>query len=380
MTAENVTPMPRNATGVTPNNDVTEAEVVALFQQRKRIECSPYQRWKPYLDRPLAAVLLLLTAPIVSVLIVLVRLESAGAGIYPQRRVGKGGKFFTMYKIRTMRNDAESKSGVVWTTPGDPRITPLGRILRKCHLDELPQLLNVWRGQMSLVGPRPERPEFVIVLPETVPDYLDRLEVLPGVTGLAQINLLPDADAESVRSKLYLDRQYIQQATFWLDVRMMICTSLRLIGISGERATEWLRLKRAVPLNGHAQPVPAATQSSPEAPQDDVWADQSLQDTQEMNVLKTLTPAQAAAVRDPAASDAGAERADGDSSSALSVAELSPSDDQQMNPLRVAAASPPTSGNGRTASVPRNQPFEGDGHPCHSEAAVSRELRCTKPR
>ena len=131
----------------------------------------------------------------------LVRLTSRGPGIYKQARVGKDGRKFMMYKIRTMRQDAEAASGPMWTQAHDPRVTFLGRVLRKLHLDELPQLFNVLKGEMSLVGPRPERPEFVRVLAEAIPGYRNRLAVRPGVTGLAQVNLPPDTDIASVRAQ-----------------------------------------------------------------------------------------------------------------------------------------------------------------------------------
>jgi lipopolysaccharide/colanic/teichoic acid biosynthesis glycosyltransferase len=160
--------------------------------------------------------------------VVLVRLTSKGPGIYRQARVGKDGRRFMMYKIRTMRQDAEASTGPVWTHPRDPRVTPIGRLLRKLHLDELPQLFNVIRGEMALVGPRPERPEFVCVLAEAVPGYRNRLAVLPGITGLAQINLPPDTDLVSVQRKVVLDCEYIQRGGPWLDTRLMLCTFLRL--------------------------------------------------------------------------------------------------------------------------------------------------------
>ena len=164
----------------------------------------------------------------------LVRATSKGPGIYQQMRVGKDGRRFMMYKIRTMRVDAEAASGPVWTQPHDPRVTYLGEILRKLHLDELPQIFNVLRGEMSFVGPRPERPEFVRVLSETVPRYRDRLAVRPGITGLAQINLPPDSDLMSVRRKLALDLDYIERGNLWLDARLFLCTALRVIKVPEE--------------------------------------------------------------------------------------------------------------------------------------------------
>jgi hypothetical protein len=149
-------------------------------------------------------------------------------------------------KIRTMRQDAEAGTGAVWTTSiRDPRITLLGRILRWTHLDELPQLWNVLRGDMVLVGPRPERPEFTGKLARAIPGYLDRLAVLPGITGLAQVNLPADSDLESVRRKLVLDFEYVRRASFSLDLRIVLCTCFRVLGIRSRRLRRLCGLYRS---------------------------------------------------------------------------------------------------------------------------------------
>src|SRR5262249_2587991 len=114
---------------------------------------------------------------------------------------------------------------------GDPRITPIGWFLRKTHIDELPQLLNVLRGEMSLIGPRPERPEFVPDLERQLPAYRQRLNVRPGVTGLAQVQLPPDTDVESVRKKLAHDLYYVRHLSPWLDVKLVICTAFYAAGV-----------------------------------------------------------------------------------------------------------------------------------------------------
>ena len=146
--------------------------------------------------------------------------------------MGKGGRPFTLYKIRTMIHNCEKASGAQWSKPGDPRITRVGAFLRSTHLDELPQLWNVLRGDMSLVGPRPERPEFT---PESgaapCPHYRDRLAVRPGVTGLAQVQLPADTDLDSVRRKLAYDLYYIRHVNGWLDFRLIACTALRMFGV-----------------------------------------------------------------------------------------------------------------------------------------------------
>lgn len=210
---------------------------------------SMYLRSKHLIDCTAALVLMIPGLPLIGLLVILIRLTSRGPGVYSQERVGKNGKTFTMYKLRSMRCDAEAKSGPVWSAPGsDSRVTRLGYWLRKLHLDELPQLINVFRGEMSLIGPRPERPEFVKVLADSIPRYMDRLQVAPGITGLAQINLPPDTDLNSVRRKLVLDLEYINTANLLLDLRMFVCTLFRLVGIKGDTAMRLMWLTRSVHL------------------------------------------------------------------------------------------------------------------------------------
>ena len=139
------------------------------------------------------------------------KLTSRGPALYLQLRMGRNGKPFPIYKIRTMHYQCEKKSGAQWSTPGDSRILPLGRWLRRMHIDELPQLWNVIRGDMSLIGPRPERPEFVPQLEQAIAHYGQRLLLRPGVTGLAQVQLPADTDLNSVRTKLAYDLYYLRQ-------------------------------------------------------------------------------------------------------------------------------------------------------------------------
>jgi lipopolysaccharide/colanic/teichoic acid biosynthesis glycosyltransferase len=210
---------------------------------------SAYFRRKTILDRTLAILLLLPGLPIIGILVLLVRLTSRGPGIYHQVRLGQHGRRFQIYKIRTMRHDAEAASGPVWTTQTrDPRVTLVGKVLRRLHLDELPQLINILKGEMSLVGPRPERPEFVHVLTEAIPGYSSRLGVLPGVTGLAQLNLPPDSDLSSVRRKLVLDREYIEQAGLLLDLRILASTFFRMLRVPEPWLLSILSLRRTVTL------------------------------------------------------------------------------------------------------------------------------------
>jgi lipopolysaccharide/colanic/teichoic acid biosynthesis glycosyltransferase len=184
---------------------------------------------KRIVDLALAVVLFLLCLPVMLLLAVLVRLSSRGPALYVQTRVGRGGQPFPIFKFRTMHHNCEKDTGAQWARPGDSRVTWMGRFLRVSHLDELPQLVNVLLGHMSLVGPRPERPEFVPQLSAAVPGYADRLAVRPGVTGLAQLRLHADTDLDSVRRKIVCDRWYVENRTLWLDLRLISCTALKVI-------------------------------------------------------------------------------------------------------------------------------------------------------
>lgn len=201
-----------------------------------------YATIKHALDWLLAAVMLLLASPVILVVAVLVKLTSRGPAFYTQTRVGKNGTHFTIFKIRTMRHNAEVGTGAVWASQDDPRTTPIGKFLRASHLDELPQLLNVLRGDMSLIGPRPERPEIAQVLETKIARYADRHLVRPGISGLAQLQLPPDADLEGVRRKLACDLYYIENLGAWLDFRLLLGTGLPLLKISSDWCLRMLRI------------------------------------------------------------------------------------------------------------------------------------------
>ena len=213
------------------------------------IEVPPYFARKIVWMRLLGAVLLILLSPILLLLMLLVRLTSPGPALFRQTRLGRDDKKFKILKLRTMYRDAESVTGPTLCLPGDSRMTPVGRALRFLHLDELPQLINVVRGEMCLVGPRPERPEIIArnQLRETVPGFTERTKVLPGVTGLAQINLPADVDAKSVIPKVALDLEYIQTATAGLDLRILACTALRMLGVRHGHAVQLFGVGRSVP-------------------------------------------------------------------------------------------------------------------------------------
>lgn len=189
------------------------------------------ERVKAVADFTLAVGLFLAAVPVMLVCVLLVRLTSRGPAIYTQTRVGRGGRVFVLYKIRTMYHNCESKTGPRWCLPGDPRITPVGRVLRRLHLDELPQLINVLKGDMSLIGPRPERPEIVAKLRQSVPGYDRRHAVKPGITGYAQIHLPPDTCLRSVKNKLVYDLFYIRHRTLLLELFILFATGLKLLGL-----------------------------------------------------------------------------------------------------------------------------------------------------
>lgn len=156
-----------------------------------------------------------------------VGIDTRGTGIQPgdpRRRSDLGGRPFRIYKFRTMTVDAESQSGAVWAQKNDARVTPIGRVLRDFRLDELPQLLNVLRGEMNVVGPRPERPAIFADLREQIPHYQARQRTPPGITGHAQINLEYDSSVDDVRRKVAYDLEYLDRAGFWEDFKIMART------------------------------------------------------------------------------------------------------------------------------------------------------------
>jgi sugar transferase (PEP-CTERM system associated) len=162
--------------------------------------------------------------PLMVLLAIIVKVGSAGPAIYRQRRVGQQGREFNVYKIRTMRQDAEAGTGAVWAQPGDARVTRIGGFLRKTRLDELPQLWNVLVGHMSLVGPRPERPEFVSELTREIPFYGQRHVVKPGLSGWAQVRYSYGASVEDAMEKLQYDLFYVKNMSIAIDVFIMFET------------------------------------------------------------------------------------------------------------------------------------------------------------
>lgn len=191
-----------------------------------------YERIKMCVEWPLALVLLVAIAPLLAALAIALKVTSKGPIAYSQVRLGRNGKHFRIYKLRTMTHECEAATGPVWSVAGDPRVTSTGRWLRDTHLDELPQLWNVLRGEMSLVGPRPERPEIAAQIERWLPEFRDRLAVRPGIAGLAQVCLPPDADLHSVRRKLAYDKRYIANAGPRIDVQIALATVLHFGGLA----------------------------------------------------------------------------------------------------------------------------------------------------
>jgi exopolysaccharide biosynthesis polyprenyl glycosylphosphotransferase len=182
-----------------------------------------YDQFKRTVEIGGGILLQIILLPLELLIAVLIKTTSAGPIIYKQTRVGKNNKIFTLYKFRTMRTDAE-KNGPQWSTPKDARVTPIGKLLRHSHLDELPQLINIIKGEVTFVGPRPERPEFVEKLKQVIPFYQMRHLITPGITGWAQINWKKDTDVEDVMRKLEFDLYYVKHRSAMFDIAIIIKT------------------------------------------------------------------------------------------------------------------------------------------------------------
>ena len=199
---------------------------------------------KRILDISFALIVLTIGFPVLCLIALCIALEGRGSVLFCQERVGFCGRTFRMYKFRSMVADAERGTGPVWSSDSDPRVTRVGGILRRTHLDELPQLYNVLRGDMSVVGPRPERPALVERLSRLVPGYDERWAVLPGITGLAQVRHVYDQSTKTVRQKLRYDRCYIRrQGSFGLDLKIMAATVALMLGAGPRKPTPVIALK-----------------------------------------------------------------------------------------------------------------------------------------
>ena len=211
--------------GARPSRRAVKTSEACADAEPTKVSVRPYLLVKLAAEWVLALGLLLLTAPLIALFAVLVKLNSPGPAFYFQTRLGRNGKAYRICKLRTMMHNCEATTGPVWAAKDDVRITAIGKILRDTHMDELPQLWNVLRGEMALIGPRPERPEIIARIERQIPDYRGRLEVRPGVTGLAQMRLPADTDLEGVRMKLAHDLYYIRNVGLVMDLRIAACTA-----------------------------------------------------------------------------------------------------------------------------------------------------------
>ena len=181
---------------------------------------------KRVFDLVLSVLLLIPGIPLMAIIAIAIRLDSPGPAVYRQERVGKDGRAFTAYKFRSMMQDAEADTGPVFTSRADPRITKVGRFLRRTSFDEVPQVLNVLRGEMSLVGPRPERPHFVAQFEQEVAGYAQRHEVRPGITGWAQLNDL--RQDTSIEQRTIYDTYYVDNWSLTFDLKILVTTFIRV--------------------------------------------------------------------------------------------------------------------------------------------------------
>ena len=193
-----------------------------------------YLATKRVMDIIFSVIALIVLSPLFFIAALLIKLTSKGSIIYTQARVGKDGELFQIYKFRTMRADAEKDTGVVWAARNDNRIIPCGHFLRKTRIDELPQFVNVIKGEMSIIGPRPERPVFVDQFKQEISDYSKRLTVKPGITGLAQVWHNYDETIRDVRKKIKYDLLYIKKICFWTD--FLICLRTVRVVLTGQGA------------------------------------------------------------------------------------------------------------------------------------------------
>ncbi len=194
-----------------------------------------FDKFKRFSDIALALAGLTVASPLLIFSAILIKINSRGPVVYRQKRVGLNGEIFLIYKLRTMRVNAEKFSGAVWAKENDPRITNVGIVLRKAHIDEIPQLFNVLKGEMSIVGPRPERPEIVTDLKTIIHDYEKRLQVKPGITGLAQVWHKYDETIEDVKKKIKLDLLYIRRLCLLTDLKILASTVVVVLTGRGAR-------------------------------------------------------------------------------------------------------------------------------------------------
>lgn len=220
-----------NSTGRIPVEHVGDQWYVAL--QSEHILAPLYLAWKKALDLVCGVLGLLVLCLLLPVIAPLIRLDSPGPIFYSQERVGFRGKAFRIYKFRSMRPDAEGGGRAIWAAASDNRVTRVGRFLRATHIDELPQLFNILRGDMSLIGPRPERAEFISELEKTIPFYGYRLAVKPGLTGWAQVKYRYARTGNDALIKLQYDLYYVKRQSFMLDLFILLKTVAEVLSLGG---------------------------------------------------------------------------------------------------------------------------------------------------
>lgn len=208
------------------------SSLIYLYRSEPR---KRYLLIKSVIDTTLSIIMLILAAPLMLLTYIAIKIASPGPALLRQKRLTLNGKEFTLFKFRTMRLDAEKISGAKMADENDPRIFPLGRFLRKARLDELPQLINVIRGEMSLVGPRPERPEIASTLEKDLRGFYRRTRTKAGLTGLAQVQHGYCSSIDSYRRKLALDLLYVRRQSLWLDTAILFRTVTVILSFRGAR-------------------------------------------------------------------------------------------------------------------------------------------------
>lgn len=211
----------RTSSGIERNNFFQEYAITSLIDYKtseRTKQIYPYV--KRFLDIIIAIIGLIISSPIMFIIGILIKIESPGPVLYKQVRVGLHGNYFNVIKLRSMKVDAEN-NGAQWAEKDDPRVTKIGKFIRRTRIDELPQLWNVLVGDMSLIGPRPERPMFTAQFNEEIPGFVKRLKVRPGITGWAQVNGGYDI---TPKEKFVLDCYYIDNLSFLLDLKIFLKT------------------------------------------------------------------------------------------------------------------------------------------------------------
>lgn len=227
--------LPEQNTTVPEPASIALISTGGLFGYIIRFARRRFQEFKRCFDIVVSVVGLIITLPILATTAIFIKIVSPGPAFFKQDRVGIGGNLFKIYKLRTMRVDAEEMTGPMWAQEDDPRLIKFGKMIRKSHIDELPQLVNVLKGEMSIVGPRPERPEFVKTLSEHISEYQKRLDVKPGITGLAQVWHKYDETIKDVKKKIKLDLLYIRKMCLWVDMRILASTIVAVLTGRGAR-------------------------------------------------------------------------------------------------------------------------------------------------